>query len=267
MVRLVLQDAIENVHMYLVFYHAFPDASVALAKTRDALTRAARARSPGAMAIHNRLLSDEEYLLNMSVIPRARIPIIRKGIKARCSALVAAEYNVVPSITIEDLVAKEVKLYNWIYPVARVGTSVDDRLLKRSQPYRNERIIKVIRSVYFTGGVTSFARRFDHLFPRYRDSQGVMKPEVPEAMVALVATAVYSAVFDWRGGKKDSIDFTTDAYIDVYDGNANTLKSMRVEHPNKFHTMMADIYAKVSSTVGSTTTVPIADISIEELDG
>jgi len=72
----------------------------------------------------------------------------------------------------------------------QVGVSVDDRLLKRSQPYRNKRIINVIHSTYFTGGVSSFARRFDHLFPRHRDGQGVMKTEVPYAMVALVATAV-----------------------------------------------------------------------------
>lgn len=63
-------------------------------------------------------------------------------------------------------------------------------MLKRTQPYRNERIINVIRSVYFTGGASSFMRRFDHLFPRYRDSEGVMKVEVPDVMVALVATAV-----------------------------------------------------------------------------
>jgi len=67
---------------------------------------------------------------------------------------------------------------------------LDDRLLKRSQPYRNKRIINVIRNMYFTGGVSSFATRFDHLFPRFRDSQGAMKPEVPQPMVALVATAV-----------------------------------------------------------------------------
>jgi hypothetical protein len=44
--------------------------------------------------------------------------------------------------------------------------------------------------MFFTGGVSSFATRFDDLFPRYSDSQGVKKPAVPEQMVALVATAV-----------------------------------------------------------------------------
>jgi hypothetical protein len=56
---------------------------------------------------------------------------------------------------------------------------------------------------------------------------------------------VYSAVFDWRNSERDAIDFTTGAYIDAYDGNVNTLKNMWAEHPNKYHLMMADIYAKV----------------------
>jgi len=52
-------------------------------------------------------------------------------------------------------------------------------------------------------------------------------------------------VFDWRNGEKHAVDFMTGAYLDVYDGNINTLENMRVHHSNKYHTMMADIYAKV----------------------
>lgn len=72
----------------------------------------------------------------------------------------------------------------------QVRASVDDRLLRRSQPYRNKRIINMIQSTYFTGGVPLFARRFDHLFSRHCDSQGAMKTEVLYTMVALIATAV-----------------------------------------------------------------------------
>ena len=56
---------------------------------------------------------------------------------------------------------------------------------------------------------------------------------------------MYSAITDWRNGERDPIDFTTGAYIDVYDGNINTLKNMKDQYPNKYHNMMADIYAKV----------------------
>ena len=72
----------------------------------------------------------------------------------------------------------------------QVGVSGNDRLLKRSQPYRNQRIMNVIRSVYFTGGASSLARRFDIFFPRHTNSEGVKNPEMPKPLVALVATAV-----------------------------------------------------------------------------
>ena len=74
----------------------------------------------------------------------------------------------------------------------QVGEALHERLMKRSEPYRNPRIINVIHNMYFTGGVSSFATRFNHLFPRFQDSQGAMKAEVPQPMVALVATAVIS---------------------------------------------------------------------------
>jgi len=63
-------------------------------------------------------------------------------------------------------------------------------LVKRSQPYRNERIVAVIRELYFTGGSASFASRFGHLFPVHFGDNGQPSREVPVPMVALVATAV-----------------------------------------------------------------------------
>jgi len=51
-------------------------------------------------------------------------------------------------------------------------------------------------------------------------------------------------MFDWRSGISDPIEFTTGVFIDVYDGNINTLKDIKQRSPNKFHVMMADIYAK-----------------------
>jgi len=41
------------------------------------------------------------------------------------------------------------------------------------------------------------------------------------------------------------MDFTTSGYVDVYNGNVNTLKNMLAQYPGKYHTMMSDIYAIV----------------------
>jgi hypothetical protein len=61
---------------------------------------------------------------------------------------------------------------------------------RRTKPYRNEWIITVIRDMFFNGGVSSYAHRYDALFPRFNGPDGVELREVPEPMVALVATAV-----------------------------------------------------------------------------
>jgi hypothetical protein len=64
----------------------------------------------------------------------------------------------------------------------------------RTKPYRNPRIIAVIRDLYFSGGIYSFAHQHRAHFPMSENELGVMVHEVPVAMVALVATAV-SATF------------------------------------------------------------------------
>lgn len=62
-------------------------------------------------------------------------------------------------------------------------------IVRRTLPYRNERIITVIRDLYFTGS-TSYATKFGHLFPTYQGDDGEVSREVPIPMVSLVATAV-----------------------------------------------------------------------------
>lgn len=60
----------------------------------------------------------------------------------------------------------------------------------RHKPYRNKRIVSVIRNLFFTGGTSAYAYRYDSNFPRFRGPDGVLVREIPEPMLGLVATAV-----------------------------------------------------------------------------
>ena len=51
----------------------------------------------------------------------------------------------------------------------------------------------MIRNMFFLGGSASFAQRFGAKFPRFRGPNGVVVQEIPQAMLALVATAVRAA--------------------------------------------------------------------------
>ena len=78
------------------------------------------------------------------------------------------------------------------FPLTVCQPNVPNGLVMRSRPYRNDRIIAVIRGLYFTAtaGVPSFASRFRYLFPTYETCEGELNYEVPVPMVALVSTAV-----------------------------------------------------------------------------
>jgi hypothetical protein len=133
--------------------------------------------------------------------------------------------------------------------------------VRRTQPYRNDRIIRVIRDLYFMGGLTSFAKRFEPLFPTHLGLNGVVTCEVPIPMVALVATAVrsssmiqicdtnsdkqlYAALYEWRTGALMPMGFSANAFLDVYQGHVNTFQHIRDQRSASFHTMMADIYSR-----------------------
>lgn len=62
-------------------------------------------------------------------------------------------------------------------------------LIKRSLPYRNDRVISVLHECFFSGGSTSFATRFNRLFTT-NDGISPVHREVSLPMVSLVATAV-----------------------------------------------------------------------------
>ncbi|KAF8261295.1 hypothetical protein EI94DRAFT_1810478 [Lactarius quietus] len=89
-------------------------------------------------------------------------------------------------------------------------------------------------------------------------------------MVALIATALYAAIYEWRNGACQVTEFLANAYLDVYNGHINTLKHIQENREGAFHLMMADIYKKANTiTTGNETGpgVAIAPINLEELDG
>jgi hypothetical protein len=68
--RMVIQDAFENVRASLLFDCALPDASVIPSIIREALIVAARSNMPQALNIHGRLVMDEVFVAKLSRLVR-----------------------------------------------------------------------------------------------------------------------------------------------------------------------------------------------------
>ena len=62
LVRIVIQDGIENVRAHLMSSHAFPDLAATLPIVRAALLHAATSHFPSTFHVHRRLQSDEDYV-------------------------------------------------------------------------------------------------------------------------------------------------------------------------------------------------------------
>jgi len=129
-------------------------------------------------------------------------------VREHCSALICPAFSTIGDPdAIAQLVEKLKMDYNYTFLMAanvstqfysntwlmfRQRNQLDAAQLlpMRTQPYRNDRIITVIRDMFFTGGANAYVHRFLHRFATYRGEDGVIRREVPVPMVALVATAV-----------------------------------------------------------------------------
>ncbi|KAH9039640.1 hypothetical protein EDB85DRAFT_1887409 [Lactarius pseudohatsudake] len=286
LVRTVVQESIENLRASLMFSHAFPDGSVALTFIKEGLINAAEKLKPGAADIQRRLEQDDDYVTKISQLvsvvmvlvevavmahgplshtlyawgwvgmvacrrPRARIPLIRSDVKDCCSAFCVPALVLIGS-------ANDIAQVKFLVGVP-----------KRTHPYRNECIIEVIRELFFTGGKKSFSSHFNHLFPVYQGLDGTSSCEVPAPMVALVATAMYATLNEWRTGKSQVLEFSANTYLDVYRCNVMSLNYILNHRPNAYHVMMADIYSQASSSskFEDSPGVAIVELDLDDLEG
>ncbi|KAH9164044.1 hypothetical protein EDB89DRAFT_1912379 [Lactarius sanguifluus] len=266
LVRNVVQESIENVRASLMFSHAFPDGTLALTFIKDGLINAAEKHKPGAADIKRRLEQDQDYLAKISQLPRARIPLIRSDVKDCCAAFCVPPLVAIGSTNgIAQVVRQQLSAFNYTFPTKRFLVGIP----QRTHPYRNECIIAVIRELFFTGGQKSFSSHFDHLFQVHQRLDGTSSREVPVPMVALVATAMYATLNEWRTGKSQVLEFSANTYLDVYRCNTMSLNYILSHRPNAYHVMMADIYAQASSgsTYDDSPGVEIVELDLDDLEG
>jgi hypothetical protein len=55
---------------------------------------------------------------------------------------------------------------------------------------------------------------------------------------------LFAAIKEWSTGTHKAMDFSANAFLDVYDGHVNTFKHIRNKRTEAFHIMMSDIYSQ-----------------------
>ncbi|KAN0128955.1 hypothetical protein V8E53_013217 [Lactarius tabidus] len=228
------------------------------------LTRAVRQGAAGT-AIHKQLWEDEDYLSAITPLLPAHISIFRAEVKECCNMITTATFLAMSSQERTQTVEEQLSNYNYTF-LKVLKNFGHGTLVMCSQPYCNDRIITVIRDLYFNGGHMSFANRYCYLFPRRELSDNVLQYEVPMPMVVLVATALYAVIYEWHMGKQQIADFLTNLYLDVYRGHIDTMKEILDKQSGAFHAMLADIYSQASSLSESAISGITADINFDDLE-
>ncbi|KAI9434267.1 hypothetical protein BJY52DRAFT_1231243 [Lactarius psammicola] len=200
---------------------------IQLVKVPDCLLTAANRHKPGATDILERLQHNQDYMLKITPVPRARICLIQSEIKERCNTITMGVFlGFDTALDIIEYVQSQLSQYTYTFPRANIDTGPNSKSRKTYQWYDHA-------DMFFTGGSTSFARRFQYLFPTYECREVVVNHEVPVPMVALVATALYATIYEWHTGEQQVTEFSANVYLDVYHGNVNTLTHIRENREDK----------------------------------
>ncbi|KAJ7937589.1 hypothetical protein B0H13DRAFT_1852560 [Mycena leptocephala] len=257
----VLRHSIGLVKTGLVFEDGYPAIISRAGFARSYLISSAEI-IPNAKHIRERLGLDLKYAAILADILLDRINIQRGDTKRTAAGLAPGLFQFAglsPSKT-RELIEKLLKDHRYIFPVdPQTG-----RLMTKL-PFMHPAMSGVIREAVFT---RNFKANNMHLFIS-TSKKHPKQLELPDAMVALVATALYASLMEYRAtGEHQTIAFTEGAYEDTYRNHMKTLADTRDYAPNALHNVLHRLFNFVTSTqpeAGSSSTL-INLVEVDESD-
>ncbi|PPQ83324.1 hypothetical protein CVT26_015164 [Gymnopilus dilepis] len=269
-IRKVCRDAINIVERTLVTEHAWPELHKAALYRRQVLAAAARellGKDKRYKDLLARINKDDDFtkVIGKWVVDRlshyrgtireaaaAHIALFQLGVGDGCKARVKA---------LQD---NDIYVYPGEWGTTEKGEPI--WLTKRSQSevyvYLNPALIDLLRDAFFASP-TAFGYKFKEYYVSSHPTQP--EPELTIPLVALGATALFAAIWEWRDGKrptkssktktevailKSGERFNGDLFKNVYERHVNALTNLKQKAANTFHSVMARLYTEV--TTGNT---------------
>ncbi|KIJ90601.1 hypothetical protein K443DRAFT_15078, partial [Laccaria amethystina LaAM-08-1] len=267
-IQKVLHDAIENVTRECLLNNAWPEqkANSKLAFRVDVLLQAVKGNikaHPELRDLKKRIQDDAPFTRSLSRVFMNRLSTLRGPAKSMATSEIAS-YELGKSGKCEARVGVLFKFHQYIFPGTWTGENGLTWDVKKNKPYLNCTVIDTLTAAFF-GSASSIGYQYmDH----YKSSVGKDdRKELPIAMAALVATAVYVALYEWRNGKKSKVKFEGNTFLAIYSHHATTLQQMKEDSPNGYHEIMAELFSRVVDTTvndgpsGETETFSMIDLS------
>ncbi|KAG1880265.1 hypothetical protein C8R48DRAFT_667781 [Suillus tomentosus] len=223
---------------HLIFVNAYPEL---VDKNQVALQSLLTvAKKSGAHAIKQHLQEDTQYATQLGNLVEPRIPLLRRDLKEVACANIDGYFRLGQSaVKVKKLMEQHAYSYSLKFD------SNDNPSPRGNKPYQGELVIFLLHTGIFNGpksiGV-KFAERFIEIA-----GNKAKHPEMPVPLLALVATAIYAALFWKTLGSLGKFNFTGNQFSETYMFHVKFLEDLKKDVPKKFHCMMADIYESIQA--------------------
>ncbi|KAG2124506.1 hypothetical protein BD769DRAFT_1388752 [Suillus cothurnatus] len=236
-IQIVLKTAVLELKKIAVFENVFPTITEKRKMAMRALSTAAYEHKE--RAILKRLKNDIDYAAALASVPEGRISAFRTSIKKLAHQIVVSRFGLKKGCA--DQVEELLKSHKYIFPTDSNGKVLGD------QPFCDEGIVDILHQSMFDGENSIGVRSHEDFVSVLDDND---EPELPVAMVALVATITYAILMDWRSGNPPSSSqvksFNATLHISVYKAHEATLTRIFECGKKKYHALMAQLYKAVS---------------------
>ncbi|KAJ7730706.1 hypothetical protein DFH07DRAFT_703844, partial [Mycena maculata] len=233
----VLRGSINAVKTGLLFQDSYPPIISRAGFARAYLVSAAEDLPE---AVHA-LGKDLKYAAILADILLDRINILRGDIKRTAASVVPGYFQFagLNESNTKELIEKLLKDHRYIFPV-----DPQTQRLKTEKPFHHPALRAVIKEGVFN---RNFKANNMHLFIS-TSKKHPRQLELPDAMVALAATAVYASLLEYRAtGERQTIAFTEGAYEDTYRNHMKILSDTRDAAPIALHKVLHGLYNAVTS--------------------
>ncbi|KAJ3017244.1 hypothetical protein NUW54_g632 [Trametes sanguinea] len=248
----------EQVKYHVSFIDGFPDTGMKGTLSKKLLRK--QAKKLGYDDIAGRLAADADYANKLARVPDNRISHLRTQVKKACASQVVSQYGLRPG--------DGGRVQRWLDRRFYIFPGDVDKRLEKNLPYEHPIFVEVIASCFFRGSdsiASKWASRFKSSDPGRPD-----EVEVPQAMVALVATAVHNALMEWRSGAYRALAFHGAVFEEQYRSHLEILEGIKARSLRTYHAMMHRLFtaawSSTDSTVRASENDPDATINVIDFD-
>ncbi|KAL1937052.1 hypothetical protein VTO73DRAFT_15570 [Trametes versicolor] len=240
-VRRVIHHGINTMLADVALKNAFPDGP----EKQGEIVKRALLSAASHFAyddISRRLRKEEDYADDLCKIPAQRIPTFRSQVRK----LVEGQPCTAFGLTFGDKEKGDwlQEGFRYIYPF-----DYENKTIKVGKPYSPPVFLETLRVAFFKRPSSLGFRISEHFESSLPDKPD--EKEIPAAMLALVATALYAAIEDCKHNRVQPRDFSSNDYWGVYKDLIQELSTIRTHGPVQFHVLMHGFWRRISTPMGT----------------